>query len=174
MAQTTFLQAEILHKDAAAYEDEMETLAAVGVKASQERYESLLDESLSSVAEAQKRQKEAEAEAAAAAEEVRKRQQVNGEKSTTNAVTPITNGEVKPKSSVNLSTSSESKAQIRRALRSILTTQDEVWGILNENSRLIEQFGHLAVASTAAPEGDVVLDQDILAEIDSTLGNYGV
>ena len=29
-------------------------------------------------------------------------------------------------------------------LRSILATQDEVWGIMNENSRLIEQFGQLA------------------------------
>ena len=45
--------------------------------------------------------------------------------------------------------------QIRRALKSILTTQDEVWGIMNENSRLIEQFGQLAaVTSSNSALGD--------------------
>ena len=43
MAQTTFLQTEILHKDIAAYEDEIETFA-VAVKSSQDNYEALLDE----------------------------------------------------------------------------------------------------------------------------------
>ena len=41
---------------------------------------------------------------------------------------------------------SESK-QVKRALKSILTAQDEVWGILRENTRLIEQFGQLAVVA---------------------------
>ena len=65
--------------------------------------------------------------------------------------------------------SAESKLQIRKALRSILTTQDEVWGIMNENSRLIEQFGQLAVASSSMEHNSA----QILAEIDDTLGNYG-
>ena len=43
---------------------------------------------------------------------------------------------------------SESK-QVKRALKSILTAQDEVWGILRENTRLIEQFGQLAVVAAA-------------------------
>ena len=48
--------------------------------------------------------------------------------------------------------------QVRKALRSILTTQDEVWGILRENTRLIEQFGQLAVASASLD----ILDQQEL------------
>lgn len=43
MAQTTFLQTEILHKDIVAYEDEIETFA-VAVKSSQDNYEALLEE----------------------------------------------------------------------------------------------------------------------------------
>ena len=39
--------------------------------------------------------------------------------------------------------------QVKRALKSILTAQDEVWGILRENTRLIEQFGQLAVVAAA-------------------------
>ena len=37
MAQTTFLQAEILRKDIEGYEDEVETFAAVGIRDSRER-----------------------------------------------------------------------------------------------------------------------------------------
>jgi len=45
MAQTTFLQAEILSKDICAYEDEIDTFT-VALKSSQERYEALLSEVL--------------------------------------------------------------------------------------------------------------------------------
>ena len=47
----------------------------------------------------------------------------------------------------------------------------KVWGIMNENSRLIEQFGHLAVASSASSLEHNSAEQ-ILAEIDDTIGNY--
>lgn len=39
--------------------------------------------------------------------------------------------------------------QVRKALKNILSTQDEVWGILRENTRLIEQFGQLAMGSAS-------------------------
>ena len=75
---------------------------------------------------------------------------------------------------------SANKVQIRRALRSILSTQDEVWGIMNENSRLIEQFGQLAAVAAAAATspsssaGSIELNSaQILAEVDDTLGRYG-
>ena len=42
---------------------------------------------------------------------------------------------------------------------------------MNENSRLIEQFGHLAVASSASSLEHNSAEQ-ILAEIDDTIGNY--
>ena len=42
----------------------------------------------------------------------------------------------------------ESK-QVKKALKSILSTQDEVWGILRENTRLIEQFGQLAMGTAS-------------------------
>ena len=48
----------------------------------------------------------------------------------------------------------------------------QVWGIMNENSRLIEQFGQLAVASSASSLEHNSAEQ-ILAEIDDTIGsNY--
>ena len=63
-----------------------------------------------------------------------------------------------------------SKAHVQRAIRSILTTQDEVWGIMNENSRLIEQFGQLVAAVDQSQQHN---SAQILADIDNTLGNYG-
>ena len=48
----------------------------------------------------------------------------------------------------------------------------KVWGIMNENSRLIEQFGQLAVASSRASSLEHNSAEQILAEIDDAIGNY--
>jgi len=48
---------------------------------------------------------------------------------------------------------------IRKAVKSILGTQDEVWGLLRENSRLIEQFTSLAAAAGPLDNTDHILQQ---------------
>merc|ERR1719250_214541 len=48
---------------------------------------------------------------------------------------------------------------VRRAVKSILGTQDEVWGLLRENSRLIEQFTSLAAAAGPLDNTDQLLQQ---------------
>ena len=165
MSQTTFLQTEILHKDIAKYEDEIETFA-VSVKTSQEKYETLLEEVLDKVKEEEKQEQEKRVHAIDDSG-VDNAPKVNGE-----AATSAENG--------NPPGNSANKVQIRRALRSILSTQDEVWGIMNENSRLIEQFGQLAAVAAAAATspsssaGSIELNSaQILAEVDDTLGRYG-
>ncbi|TRY61517.1 hypothetical protein TCAL_11508 [Tigriopus californicus] len=164
MAQTTFLQTEILHKDITKYEDEIETFS-VAVKTSQDRYESLLDEVLTNVKEEQNADFELEKQKMLLLQHITANGNKNPNHDTENHTTNHTNNSNDPgKSKLN-----ENKVQIRRALRSILTTQDEVWGIMNENSRLIEQFGQLAVASSSMDHNS----SQILAEIDDTLENYG-
>jgi TANK-binding kinase 1 len=176
MAQTTFLQSEILNKDICAYEDEIETFA-VAVNCSQEKYEALLNEVLLSVKETQEAE-EKTTQAQLQMLQQQKKAQMNGVGGSGSAsVSTVQSAAASPpvaKSSRSneSNNSSSSNVQIRRALRSILTTQDEVWGIMNENSRLIEQFGQLAVASSASSlEHNSA--QQILAEIDDTIGNYG-
>ena len=112
MAQTTFLQTEILHKDISLFNEEIDAFA-VTLKAAQEQYNVILNEAIEGI------KSELEAQHV-------KKKSING--------TIKTNGV-------------ETK-QVKRALRSILTTQDEVWGILRENTRLIEQFGQLAMATS--------------------------
>jgi len=48
---------------------------------------------------------------------------------------------------------------VRKAVKSILGTQDEVWGLLRENSRLIEQFTSLAAAAGPLDNTDQLLQQ---------------
>ena len=117
LAQTTFLQTEILHKDIGICSEEVDVFQ-VTLKGAQESYNTILNEAIDGVKSELEAQNLKRKAAAASL--------VNGSKSVTNGV--------------------DSK-QVRKALRSILTTQDEVWGILRENTRLIEQFGQLAVAS---------------------------
>ncbi len=121
MAQTTFLQTEILHKDIGLYLDEVETFG-VALKASQEQYNATLGEAIDSV----KNELTAQSH---------KRKKVGH------------NG-------INGANGGNSK-QVRRALRNILTDQDEVWGILRENTRLIEQFRQLAMASNSMDQLDM-------------------
>jgi len=54
---------------------------------------------------------------------------------------------------------------IRRAVKSILGTQDEVWGLLRDNSRLIEQFTSLAAAAGPLDNTDHILHQINLLNI---------
>ena len=114
MAQTTFLQTEILHKDIGLFNEEIDAFA-VTLKAAQEQYNVILNEAIDGI------KSELEAQHV-------KKKSINGSKALTNGV---------------------DTKQVRKALRSILTTQDEVWGILRENTRLIEQFGQLAMASAS-------------------------
>lgn len=113
LAQTTFLQTEILHKDIGLCSDEVDSFL-VTLKAAQEQYDYTLNEAIKGIKSELETQQHSK--------------KINGSKAVTNGV--------------------DSK-QVRKALRSILTTQDEVWGILRENTRLIEQFGQLAVASAS-------------------------
>lgn len=115
LAQTTFLQTEILHKDIGLCTEEVDAFL-VTLKAAQESYNATLSEAIGGI------KSELEMNSA------KKKSAINGAKMVANGV--------------------DSK-QVRKALRSILTTQDEVWGILRENTRLIEQFGQLAVASAS-------------------------
>ena len=110
LAQTTFLQTEILHKDIGLFSDEVEAYG-VTLKAAQENYNTTLNEAIDGI----------------------KSELDNTKKKTINGPKPNSNGV-------------DSK-QVRKALKSILSTQDEVWGILRENTRLIEQFGQLAMGS---------------------------
>jgi dTDP-D-glucose 4,6-dehydratase len=153
MAQTTYLQTEILLKDIVNYQNSMETFSLM-LKDSEEKYSTTLSEVLSAVRDHQN--------------EMRKRLNSSGHGSHITAnnnshnnqqqpeVTMMTNGLVKTsqhqqqlQQQQHRSANGESK-QVRKALRSILVMQDEVWGILHENTKLIEQFTHLAVTSSSS------------------------
>jgi len=166
MAQTTFLQAEILRKDVDAFEEEAEGFS-LAARAASDRYEALLADALRVANEAGPA---ARPQAAAKGEE-------NGNERHNHC-----NGNSTRKTSTSSSTSPETQAQIRRALRSILATQDEVWGIMNENNRLIEQFGQLAAASSSSPSGSLTaagsgdsaaetLAAEVLSQLDDAVDN---
>ena len=111
LAQTTFLQTEILHKDIGMFSDEVENFG-VTLKAAQENYNSSLSDAIEGI-----------------------KSEVDNTKKPKIGPKPNSNGV-------------ESK-QVKKALKSILSTQDEVWGILRENTRLIEQFGQLAMGTAS-------------------------
>ena len=54
--------------------------------------------------------------------------------------------------------------QLKKAVKNILTAQDEVWGILRENTRLIEQFG--ALVSTSSSNESQLQSGELLAQIE--------
>ena len=56
---------------------------------------------------------------------------------------------------------------MRKAVKSILSTQDEVWGLLRENSRLIEQFTSLAASAGPLDNTDHILQQINLLNINN-------
>ena len=126
IAQTTYLQTEILHKDMVVYRDDIETFSVTLKESQNEKYFERLEEAKAHLNQRKKEQEE----------EKKKLDVVNG------THRPKANGSINHAKQK----ASDSK-QVKRALRSILTAQDEVWGILRENTRLIEQFGQLAVVA---------------------------
>ena len=173
MAQTTFLQTEILLKDIMIYKNDIETFTVTLKQAQIDKYHETLIEVKKSLNEQRKEQKE----------QIRKRRQQEEEEKRLQ-LEKIQQVEAEQQVSVNKqqliknkksATTGESK-QVRKALRSILTTQDEVWGILRENTRLIEQFGQLAVAassvnsSSVTPNGSnnsLETSSNVLAELEN-------
>ena len=174
MAQTTFLQAEILKKDIMIYKNDIETFTVTLKQAQTEKYYDALNDVKTSLIEQKNEQKQQIRKRRQQEEEekrlqLEKMQQVEAEQQ---QVSVNKQQQVKIKKSA---TNGESK-QVRKALRSILTTQDEVWGILRENTRLIEQFGQLAVAassvnsSSVTPNGSnnsLETSSNILAELEN-------
>lgn len=171
MAQTTFLQTEILLKDILIYKDDIDTFIVTLKEAQNEKYFESLDEAMEQLNEQKNEQKE----------HVRKRREQEQEEKRLQLQKIQVQAEQQQQSvnkqqvTIKKVSVGESK-QVRRALRSILTTQDEVWGILRENTRLIEQFGQLAVAassvnsSSVTPNGSTTsLDPSshILAELEN-------
>ena len=171
MAQTTFLQTEILLKDILIYKDDIDTFIVTFKEAQNEKYFESLDEAMEQLSEQKNEQKE----------HVRKRREQEQEEKRLQLQKIQVQAEQQQQSvnkqqvTIKKVSVGESK-QVRRALRSILTTQDEVWGILRENTRLIEQFGQLAVAassvnsSSVTPNGSTTsLDPSshILAELEN-------
>ena len=174
MAQTTFLQTEILLKDIMIYKNDIETFTVTLKQAQTEKYYDALNDVKTSLIEQKNEQKQQIRKRRQQEEEekrlqLEKMQQVEAEQQ---QVSVNKQQQVKTKKSA---TNGESK-QVRKALRSILTTQDEVWGILRENTRLIEQFGQLAVAassvnsSSVTPNGSnnsLETSSNILAELEN-------
>ncbi|QQP57237.1 Inhibitor of nuclear factor kappaB kinase subunit epsilonlike [Caligus rogercresseyi] len=115
MAQTTFIQAEILLKDIGVFKENTRHFSE-SLKISQDRY---LEKMASLVEEAENLKMDT----------------------------------IKKEEIESCKNKMESR-QIKMAIKSILSTQDEVWGILRENTRLIEQFGELASLADASPSSE--------------------
>ena len=161
MSQTTNLQTEILLKDIVNYQNSIETFALV-LKDSEEKYSTSLADILDTIHQHQS--------------EIRRRLT---EKTRTGSDHPTsghqqqqpevtTNGMAKSSQHLQQQqrlASAESK-QVRKALRSILVTQDEVWGILHENAKLIEQFTQFVVTSSSNSSLDTN-SQQILADLEA-------
>jgi dTDP-D-glucose 4,6-dehydratase len=158
MAQTTYLQTEILHKDIVNYQNSMETFSLM-LKDSEEKYSTTMSEALGTINEHQSEQKRKQERG-----RVEPNSNYNSSSNGTTAQTPAAvNGNSVVANPVQRS--GESK-QVRKALRSILVLQDEVWGILHENSKLIEHFTHLAVTSPSSLDAN---SQQILADLEAAV-----
>ena len=171
MAQTTFLQTEILLKDILIYKNDIDTFTVTVKEAQNEKYFEALNDVKERINEQKNEQKE----------QIRKRKQLEEEEKI-RQMQKLQNEAEQQQQNVNKQQIKNKKVsvgeskQVRRALRSILTTQDEVWGILRENTRLIEQFGQLAVAastvnsSAVTPNGSTTsleASSHVLAELEN-------
>ena len=171
MAQTTFLQTEILLKDILIYKNDIDTFTVTVKEAQNEKYFEALSDVKERISEQKNEQKE----------QIRKRKQLEEEEKI-RQMQKLQNEAEQQQQNVNKQQIKNKKVsvgeskQVRRALRSILTTQDEVWGILRENTRLIEQFGQLAVAastvnsSAVTPNGSTTsleASSHVLAELEN-------
>ena len=164
MSQTTYLQTEILLKDIVNYQNSIETFALV-LKDSEEKYSTSLADILDTIHQHQSeiRRRLTEKTRTGSDHPTSGYQQQQQPEVTTNGVA---------KSSQHLQqqqrlASAESK-QVRKALRSILVTQDEVWGILHENAKLIEQFTQFVVTSSSNSSLDTN-SQQILADLEAAV-----
>ena len=171
MAQTTFLQIEILFKDILNYKEDIDTLAVTLKEAQQEKFFEAVNEAKNNLNEQKSEWKQRIRKRKQEEEEERLRQMQKKQVEVEQQQESANKQQVK-----NKKVSTGESKQVRRALRSILTTQDEVWGILRENTRLIEQFGQLAVAassvnsSAATPNGSTAsleTSAQILAELEN-------
>jgi len=181
MAQTTYLQTEILHKDIVNYQNSMETFSLM-LKDSEEKYSTTLGEALSTIhdhqSELRRRLTEEKKPVNSNASSSNNNNNSSGQHQEPTSAVVTTNGVAGKASSQQLQqqqrmASTESK-QVRKALRSILVMQDEVWGILHENSKLIEQFTHLAVTSSSSASSMDPNSQQILADLEAAVmtNNY--
>lgn len=182
MAQTTYLQTEILHKDIVNYQNSMETFSLM-LKDSEEKYSTTLGEALSTIHDHQSELRRRLTEEkkpvnSNASSSNNNNNNSSGQHQEPTSAVVTTNGVAGKASSQQLQqqqrmASTESK-QVRKALRSILVMQDEVWGILHENSKLIEQFTHLAVTSSSSASSMDPNSQQILADLEAAVmtNNY--
>ena len=164
MAQTTYLQTEILHKDIVLCKDEIDTFAVTLKEAQQERYFEALTEAKTKLNDQKSAWKKRLRKQKQEQEEEKLRQLQKRQVEVEQQQETACKQQVSKSKKV---TTGESK-QVRRALRSILTTQDEVWGILRENTRLIEQFGQLAVAASSATASTAATPNGSAASFDAS------
>jgi len=171
MAQTTFLQTEILLKDILIYKNDIDTFTVTLKEAQNEKYFESLEEVMARMNEQKNEQKEQIRKRREQEEEEKRLQLQKIQVEAEQQQQTVNKQQVK-----NKKVSGGESKQVRRALRSILTTQDEVWGILRENTRLIEQFGQLAVAassvnsSSGTPNGSTASlepSSHVLAELEN-------
>jgi len=135
MASTIYLQVEILTKDLSLYQDDISAFC-LGLKHAQERYLSLVEQLGGKLGQVMGK----------GLQELRDQQarQVNSQGQ----------GQAKQQDKRQ-----QDSRHLRRAVRGILGTQDEVWGLLRENSRLIEQFTSLAAAQGPLDNTEHILQQ---------------
>ena len=165
MSQTTFLQTEILHKDIVNYQNSMETFALV-LKDSEEKYSTSLAEILDTIHKDQSEIRRRLTEKTRTGNEhpTSGHQQQQQPEVTSNG---LAKSQPPLQQQQQRLASMESK-QVRKALRSILVTQDEVWGILHENAKLIEQFTQFVVTSSSNSSLDTN-SQQILADLEAAV-----
>ena len=168
MSQTTYLQTEILLKDIVNYQNSIETFALV-LKDSEEKYSTSLADILDTIHQHQSEIRRRLTEKTRTGSDhptSGHQQQQQQPEVTTNGMAKSSQHLQQQQQQQRLA-SAESK-QVRKALRSILVTQDEVWGILHENAKLIEQFTQFVVTSSSNSSLDTN-SQQILADLEAAV-----